>query len=76
MEDILTLFAKWKIFYFFLVNGRRPQLFSKMEDNLKFVNKWKTTSNLVCKWKTIHSFTNGRRTQIFFANGKRPKLSF
>ena len=44
-----------------------------MEDDIKFVSKWKTTSILVNKWKTIHSLTNGRRPTIYFANG-RPKL--
>jgi hypothetical protein len=44
-----------------LSDGRRPQLFGKMEDNLNFLEKWKTTSifmgygrqpQLLGKWKT------------------------
>jgi hypothetical protein len=45
-----------------------------MEDNLKFVCKWKTTSynfvvedepNYFCKWKTIYWFGNGRQLNLF-----------
>ena len=38
------------------VNGRRPQLVLFMEDDLIFVNKWKTKLNL---------FVHGRQPKIF-----------
>ena len=41
-------------------NGRRPQLFWKMKDNLKFVCKVKMTSNV---------FENARQPQIFLEIG-------
>jgi hypothetical protein len=31
------------------VKGRRPQIFLKMEEDLKCVFKWKTTSNIFVK---------------------------
>ena len=37
-------------------NGRRPQIFLQMEDDLKYFRKWKMTSIFV---------VNGRRPQIF-----------
>ena len=37
-------------------NGRRPQIFLQMEDDLKYFRKWKMTSIFV---------VNGRQPQIF-----------
>ena len=51
MEDDLNFFE----------NGRRPQFFLKMEDDLKFL---KMEDNL-------NYFENGRRPQ-FIENGRRP----
>ena len=34
MEDDLNFFGKWKTTSTFLANGRRPQLFGQMEDDL------------------------------------------
>ena len=39
-----------------LANGRRPQFFGKMEDDLNFYAKWNTTSIF---WQ------NGKRPQYF-----------
>jgi hypothetical protein len=36
MEDDLTFLGKWKTTSTFFENGRRPQIFLKMEDDLKF----------------------------------------
>ena len=74
MEDDLNYFLNGRRPQFLFVNGRRPQLFASMENDLKFVLKWKTTSILVFQWNTIYSITNERQPQIFFANGRRPKL--
>ena len=45
----------------FCVNGRRPQLFSKIE----------TTSNLLVNERQPQFFENGRQPQF---NGRRPQL--
>ena len=44
--------------------GRRPQFFRQMEDDLNFLDKWKTTSIFQ---------TNGRRPQ-FVGNGIQPQF--
>ena len=55
MVDDLNFFSKMEddlIFQLnerqhqFQQNGRRPQFFYKMEDDLNFLTKWKTTSNV------------------------------
>ena len=52
-EDDLTFFGEWKMISHFFVNGRRSQFFGNrkrpqflllIEDDLKFVCKWKTFS--------------------------------
>jgi hypothetical protein len=57
MEDDPNFLAKWKTTSIFWQNGRRPQLFSKMEDDLNFR---KMEDNLNFKF-----FENGRRPQFF-----------
>ena len=49
MEDDHNLFE----------NGRRPEFFCEMENDLNFLGKSKTTSII---------FLNGRRPQMFFVN--------
>ena len=39
----------------FVLNGRRPEIYLWMEDELKYICEWRTTSNI---------FVNGRRPQI------------
>ena len=39
-----------------LANGRQPQLFRQMEDDLNFLGKWKTTLTVKA---------NGSRPQLF-----------
>ena len=48
-------------------------MFSKMEDDLKSVSKWKTTSDLLKLGDNLYFFENGRRPD-FFQNGKRPQF--
>ena len=45
------LLGKRKTTLTFWANGRRPQLFSQMEDNLNYLGKWKMTS-------TFHSIVS------------------
>ena len=45
MEDDLNYLAKWKTTSFFVQNGRRPQFFVRMEDDLNFLEK----DDLSCK---------------------------
>ena len=55
MEDDLNI----------LENGRQPQFFLKMKDNLNFF-EIEDDLKLFWKWKkTSNKFQNGRRTQIF-----------
>ena len=49
----------------FSVNGRRPQLFGKMEDDLNFWAKWKTTSILKVMEDDLNVKGNGRRHKYF-----------
>ena len=44
MEDDLNIFENGRRPQKFFENGRRPQYFGTMEDDLKFLEKWKTTS--------------------------------
>ena len=52
MEDDLNILGILKMTLIFNTNGRQPQHFRQMEDNLIFLGKWKTTSTFQGKWKT------------------------
>jgi hypothetical protein len=79
MEDDLNFLTKWKTTSFFFEkwkttsmfwqNGRRPQYFGKMEDNLnskingrqpQFSVKGKTTSTILQIEDSINLVANGR----------------
>jgi hypothetical protein len=71
MEDDFKYFWKWNTTQNKFVNGRRPKIFLQMEDNLKYLCKSKTTSNILT-WKAASNiFVNGRGTQVTqFKNGR------
>ena len=82
---VLLQVTQWKMTSTFQANGRRPQLFWQMEDDLNFFGKWKMTSTFLANEleDDLNILVNGRRpqfwgkwktTSIFWQNGRRPQF--
>jgi hypothetical protein len=83
MEDDLTFSGKWKTTSISFINGRRPLLFSQMEDDLKFqiavmvsIKEGKLYDlTLFGKWKKFNVLGKWKTTSNLSVDGRRPQIS-
>ena len=75
MEDDLNILGILKMTLIFNTNGRQPQHFRQMEDNLIFFRKMEDDLNISGKMEDDLNFILNQKLSKLFGNGSQNQFS-